>query len=123
MLADHHRRIKMKLIPIDNWVLLPSDMTGEKEMPEKATALTKTETELFVTINQTLEESSSLRWSELVELRDSEQLTDDQRAELIQLGNEIESLNMRRFQAIHELAKLRDVEFSELCQQLQIVPS
>ncbi len=92
-------------------------------MSEEEIALTKDESGLFEIINQTLPESQLLRWRELIELRDAERLTDDQQTELVELGEQIELLNANRFRAIHELAKLRDSDFSDLCHQLQITPN
>ena len=85
--------------------------------------LSKTESELFSIINRTLDESKTARWPALIQLRDAGQLSDEQQNELIELGNELESLNVKRFEAIGELAKLRCVEFSALCQKLQILPN
>ena len=92
-------------------------------MSEEEIALTKDESQLFAIINQTLQERQLIRWRELIELRDAERLTDDQQVELIDLGEKIELLNANRFRAIHELAKLRDSDFSDLCHQLQITPN
>ena len=92
-------------------------------MPNESSSLSKTESELFAIVNRTLDEQKLARWQSLIQLRESEQLSDDQRAELIRLGDELESLNVKRFQAVDELAKTRGVDFSDLCQQLQIVPS
>ena len=94
---------------------------GEANMNEKTRVLSQTESELFAKINQVPDEQTSLRWHELIRLRDDEKISKEQQMELIQLGEQMESLNVKRFEAIQELAKVRGVKFDDLCQQLEIL--
>lgn len=92
-------------------------------MSEQPPVLTEVESGLFSIINQSLEPSSAQRWQELIELRDQRQLTEEQLAELRSLGDQLEALNVQRFEAIEKLAKLRGVKFDALCRQLEILPN
>ena len=82
--------------------------------------LTKLETELFAAINSAVDQTIHARWTELLELRDNDGLDDSLHEELTRIGDELERINAKRMQAIAQLAKLRGVEFVELCQQLGI---
>jgi hypothetical protein len=73
-------------------------------------------------INEGLPEATWERYHALKEKRDAETLTDTEHDELIRLVNEVEGWNVRRLEAVAELAKLRSVPFPEMFKQLGLGP-
>jgi hypothetical protein len=84
--------------------------------------LPRAEAELLQRINKGLPEATWERYRALKTKRDAETLTDAEHAELIRLVNEVEGWNVRRLEAVAELAKLRGVPFPDLFQQLGLGP-
>lgn len=98
------------------------NLTRIRSSKDTTPVLTEDESHMFETINDHLSAEKRARWDQLVAKRDAEDLTDDERQELISLGEELERLNVRRLRAINDLAKLKGVEFETVCEKLGIAP-
>lgn len=92
----------------------------EAETPDAPQVLSVKESELFELINRGLEVEKRRRWTELTAQRDAETLSEEDQGELIRLGEELESINVQRFQSIKKLATLRHVSFEAMCEELEI---
>ena len=91
---------------------------------EEALDLDKAETELLVKIHdQVLPHARQVRLNDLIDKRQSCVINDEELAELIDLTNESERLNVIRLQHLIELAALRDVPLDQLMQQLGVRPT
>ena len=105
----------------DRYVLdvLQERLDREQHLPPH---LPRAEAELLQRINAGLSSATWERYRALKEKRDAETLTEAEHAELIRLVNEVEGWNVRRLEAVAELAKLRGVEFPDLVKQLGLGP-
>jgi len=82
----------------------------------QATVLSEDEANLLQVINQPL--LAVERYSVLVTKRDAETLTDAEYAELLTLTQQHEAYNVKRMQALADLAHLRGKSLSDIIQEL-----
>jgi len=87
-----------------------------------APSLTREESELFMKINEGFSEDRQARFNELVKKRRAERITQEELDELIALTDEAERQNVRRLEALVQLARLRGVSLTELMDSLGITP-
>jgi hypothetical protein len=87
-----------------------------------APSLTRAESELFMTINMGFSSDRQARFIELVEKRRAERITQEELDELISLADEAEKQNVKRIEALGELARLRGVSLTDLMDALGIKP-
>jgi hypothetical protein len=80
------------------------------------------ETDLLTKINHPLNPTLHQRLSILIQKRNAETLTDDEHQELIQLTQQVESLNVDRITHLSALAKLRKTTLSQLIKDLGLTP-
>jgi hypothetical protein len=80
----------------------------------------KKEANLLVKINQGLNREQQLRFDELAEKLQSENITESERKEFLQLTNQIELLDAKRIKLIGDLAKIRKQTFDETLKELGI---
>lgn len=73
----------------------------------EASTLSDDESALLLRINRAVPEILQQRYNELIAVREAEQLTDQQYAELLDLTTEIEQREADRVAALAELARLR----------------
>lgn len=97
----------------------------QQELQARSTSarLSPEETELLQRINASL---SSLEWERyraLLLKRDAENLTDEEHAELIALSDKIEEANVRRMEAVAELARVRKVTVSKIVTSFGLSPA
>ena len=83
-----------------------------------APVLNHQESELFQEINQWLTEEETQRRDKLLEKLDVETLTESEYKELLQLNDKVESLNVRRLEALVQLAVLRQTTLDQLMNDL-----
>lgn len=84
----------------------------------QADRLSERETELFGRINGSVSEDHWTRYEQLLAKRKVAPLSDDERVELLRLGDEIEVQHADRIDALAELAVLRGVGLRQLMQEL-----
>jgi len=80
------------------------------------------ESELLERINLGLSAPSRERWEELEAKRRAERLSEEEQAELIELSDALEALNVQRLQYLSELALLRQTDLRTLMEELGITP-
>lgn len=85
---------------------------------QAAPRLSSAETELLQKINLGLSQEDWQRYHTLIAKRRAETLTSDEHAALIALSDRIEEANVRRIQALVELARLRQTSLEALIQEL-----
>lgn len=85
-----------------------------------APTLSAKETELMERINRGPSQAKWERFHELQARHIAESITEKERAELLQLLDEIEEFNVVRIEALAELSKLRGVPLPELMETLGI---
>ena len=85
--------------------------------------LTEEETNWFKQVNEVPSPGVRERWRELDQLRQSEQLDQEQQAEMTRLYDQIETNHARRIEAAAELAKLWHVSLDSVIDQLGLTPS
>lgn len=96
---------------------------AKKKVPQtKVPRLSKRETELFLKINRTLPEDEQQRYDELTEKRIEETLAKEESAELLSLIEELQQIWVERWQAVIDLAKLRNISPQEMMRQLGVDP-
>ncbi len=78
--------------------------------------------ELIVKINQSIPDSLQQRFNDLIAKRQSLVLTDAEQAELIELTDQIEDLDVKRIEYLAQLAQLRKRSLTEVMQDLNIQP-
>jgi hypothetical protein len=83
-------------------------------VPGRGTASSKEESELFARIYNTVPEATWDRYEQLLKAETDERLTEEERAEMLRLGDEIEVQNADRFAALAELANVRGVTLRQL---------
>ncbi|MCB9434793.1 MAG: STAS/SEC14 domain-containing protein [Ardenticatenaceae bacterium] len=84
----------------------------------RANVLPENEAHLLQQINGTLTPSQQERMNLLIEKRQQETLTKPELAELIQLGDLIEEIQVKRLTALIELAAIRNVSLANLKKSL-----
>src|SRR2546427_412913 len=99
--------------------LLQERLARDRNVPPH---LPRAQAELLQRINAGLPEATWMRYHALKERRDAETLTPEEHAELIRLVNEVEGWNVRRLEAVAELAKLRGVPFPDLVRESGLCP-
>ena len=85
--------------------------------------LTEAETKWFKQVNEVPPPDVRERWRELDQLRRTEQLDENQQAEMTALYDQIEANHARRMEAAAELAKLWQVSLDSVIDQLGLSPS
>ncbi|MBW4669695.1 MAG: STAS/SEC14 domain-containing protein [Cyanomargarita calcarea GSE-NOS-MK-12-04C] len=85
-------------------------------------SLSSSESELILKINQSIPDDLQQRFNGLIAKRDSLTLTDGEQADLIQLTDQIEDLDVKRIQYLAQLAQLRQRSLTEVMQDLNIQP-
>ena len=97
----------------------------QQELQTRATSarLSAEETDLLQRINASLSAVEWERYRALLAKRDAESLNDKEQAELISLSDQIEQANVRRMEAVAELARVRKVTVPELMSTLGLSPA
>lgn len=97
----------------------------QQELQARAasTRLSPEETDLLQRINASLSAMEWEQYRELVAKRDAENLTGKEHAELISLSDKLEEANVRRMEAVTELARVREVTVPELMATLGLTPA
>ena len=88
----------------------------------KAPCLSADETELMLSINQSLSPDIQTRFDELVAKRQAETLTQEEHQELLTLTDQIEKTDAERMKYLAELARIRGVSLDVLMETLEIHP-
>lgn len=89
----------------------------------RAPSLSQAETELLLASNQCVVPlKTQRRCAELTRKQPVQELSDQERAELMALVDEIEVLNARRLGYLVELAHIRQISTEELMRRLEIKP-
>jgi hypothetical protein len=86
----------------------------------KAIGLPEAEAKLLLNINQSIPANIQEEYEELAAKRDDEILTDDEHEKLLQLTEEIETIQAQRIENLAELARLRGVSLTTLMGNLGI---
>jgi hypothetical protein len=86
----------------------------------KAIRLPEAEAKLLLNINQSIPANIQEEYEELAVKRDDEILTDDEHEKLLQLTEEIETIQAQRIENLAELARLRGVSLTTLMGNLGI---
>lgn len=103
---------------VDNYIV---SMLEEKLLPGPG-SLREREAELLQQINLGISSEEWLRFFQLVEQRNAEQLPPGEYQELLDLTEAIESANARRMEHLVELSILCKVPLDELMEELGIQP-
>ena len=90
--------------------------------PKRRTIKSLTEKDLLKKINLPITEVEWTTYRALIALRQAEQLTEAQHAQLIALGDKIEMANAKRVQYLWAIAQLRKVSLRQVMQDLNIKP-
>jgi hypothetical protein len=108
-------------IPLDRYIL---NLLQQRVVQEQDTTalLPQAEGDLLQKINEGMPEATWERYHDLKKKRDAQTLTEEERAELLTLVNEIEIWNARRLAFVGELARLRQMRLSDLVKQLGLTP-
>jgi hypothetical protein len=85
-------------------------------------SLDATEAELLQEINQGLNDDFWERYRALIRSRQDETLSDEDRAELIRLTDQVEAMNASRMEHLAQLARLRGKPLRAVMQELGINP-
>jgi hypothetical protein len=88
----------------------------------RAPSLAHDESVLMLKINEGLPEETRARYYALIDKRDAETLTPGEYEELLRLTDEAEEWNVRRVEALVELAQLRQMPVNDLMDSLGIGP-
>jgi hypothetical protein len=86
----------------------------------KAIGLPEVEAKLLLSINQSIPANIQEEYEKLAAKRDNEILTDDEHEKLLQLTEEIETIQAQRIGNLAELARLRGVSLTTLMENLGI---
>jgi hypothetical protein len=97
----------------------------QQELQARSTSgrLSPEETELLQRINASLSAMEWERYRALLAKRDAENLSDNEQADLIALSDKLEEANVRRMDAVVELARVRKVTVPELMSTLGLSPA
>jgi hypothetical protein len=88
-----------------------------------APVLSRQETELFQRINQWLTSEEQQQLDEFKQKLENETLTEAEREKLLQLNEKAEAINAQRFEAMAQLANLRQTTLSDLMHLLGLETS
>ena len=88
----------------------------------RAPSLSRKETELLRKVNQGLPVGTQQRFDELAAKRRTETLNPDEHQELLQVLDQIEQYDVKRLEALAELAQVRNVSIRVLMKDLGIHP-
>lgn len=88
-----------------------------------APVLSRQETELFQRINHWLTPEEQQQLVELKQKLEDETLTESELEKLLRLNEKAEAINVQRFEALAQLADLRQITLSELMQSLGLETS
>lgn len=86
----------------------------------KAPALTERESQLLLTINQSLSPDLQKRYNLLIKKSEQEILSKEEEKEYAVLASKLEEMDVLRLQSLVELAQLRSITVDELLEQLDI---
>jgi hypothetical protein len=86
----------------------------------KALGLPEAEAKLLLNINQSIPANIQEEYEKLAAKRDDEILTDDEHEKLLQLTEEIETIQAQRIENLAELARLRGISLTTLMENLGI---
>ena len=89
----------------------------------RAPNLPNREANLLQQINQAVSAELQSRFDDLVQRREAGILTHEEHQELLQMVDVVEQIDVRRMEALAELAQLRNVPLRELMKQLGILTS
>jgi len=97
----------------------------QQELQARAvsTRLSPEETDLLQRINASLSAVEWERYRALLAKRNAESLSDNEQVELIALSDQLEEANVRRMEAVSELARVRKVTVPELMSTLGLTPA
>jgi antitoxin component of RelBE/YafQ-DinJ toxin-antitoxin module len=97
----------------------------QRELDKRAAParLSHEESALLQQINASLSSIEWERYRALLAKRDHETLTANEQSELISLSDQIEEANVRRMQAVAELAQMRNTTIPALAASLGISPT
>ncbi|MEL7358014.1 MAG: hypothetical protein AAFY54_09905 [Cyanobacteria bacterium J06648_10] len=84
--------------------------------------LSKEETALVQTINNSLSDIEWKRYYELIEKRKEETLDSEEQEVLIALSDQIEEANVNRLTAVAQLAALRRTSIDVLMEEMELTP-
>lgn len=84
--------------------------------------LSQAEADLLKKINKSLPPEIQMRYDYLMNLRQSEEIKEDEYQELLELTSFTENLNVKRLEFLIQLAKLRNVSLDDLIEQLELKP-
>jgi hypothetical protein len=96
--------------------------TLEMRARREAPVASARESELLLHVNQSLPEDLSRRLKTLTEKRRAEDLTSEEHAELLFLGDEAERMEASRLNSLSELATVRRIAVPDLMSALGLVP-
>lgn len=86
----------------------------------KGDNLSELETALFARINTSLPEETWTRYQALLDLEREGSLSPEQRDEMLRIGDELESQNADRIEAVTDLALLRNVSLRQMMHDLGV---
>jgi hemerythrin-like domain-containing protein len=92
----------------------------EMQAHRKAPHLSSEESTLLARINTGLSAELKSRLNDLAARRENETLREEERAELIELTDQLEEIHATRLRYLSELARLRSVSLTRLMDQLGI---
>jgi hypothetical protein len=93
-------------------------LRAQRQVPH----LSASESELLLKINQSIPEPLQQQFDQLVMKRQQLTITEKELAELIEITDRIEALNVERIQALAELARSRNQSLTQVMQNLGIQP-
>jgi hypothetical protein len=105
-------------ISLDGYIVQLLSKVKPKSNKNKALS----EAELLEKITLDISESEWKTYRQLVQLRREENLTDEQYAQLLALGEKIEAAGVKRVGYLVQLSILREISLDALMQQLDIQP-
>ncbi|TYQ28301.1 STAS/SEC14 domain-containing protein [Pseudanabaena sp. UWO311] len=88
----------------------------------KTLSLPKDQSLLLQQITQCIPNQLQERYDLLIGKRQDNALTDEEYQELINLGEHIEAIDVKRLENLTKLAKLRQISLNELIQDFQLQP-
>ncbi|GBO53175.1 hypothetical protein APA_1082 [Pseudanabaena sp. lw0831] len=88
----------------------------------KTLSLPKDQSLLLQQITQCIPNQLQERYDLLIGKRQDNALTDEEYQELINLGEHIEAIDVKRLENLTKLAKLRQISLNELIQEFQLQP-
>lgn len=88
----------------------------------KTLSLPKEQSLLLQQITQCIPNDLQERYNFLISKRQDNSLTDEEYQELINLGEHIEAIDVKRLENLTKLAKLRQTSLNELIQEFQLQP-